>query len=88
LVLAEGEVDALGVVVATSVLDGEGVASEPLDRILLCVVLGDSQRFELVREEQVAKPRREGGEAVIVACCGGLLPPQFFNLLAGVIAAL
>jgi hypothetical protein len=31
LVQAEGEVEALGVVVATSVLDGEGVASEPLE---------------------------------------------------------
>jgi hypothetical protein len=51
LVQAEGEVEALGVVVATNVLDGEGVASEPLDRVLLRVVLGDSQRFELVREE-------------------------------------
>jgi hypothetical protein len=34
------------------------------------------------------KPRREGGEAVIVACSGGLLPPQLFNLLKSVIAAL
>jgi hypothetical protein len=31
LVQAEGEVEALGVVVAASVLDGEGVAPEPLD---------------------------------------------------------
>jgi hypothetical protein len=88
LVQAEGEVEALGVVVAASVLDGEGVAPEPLDGILLRVVLGDPQRFELVREEQVAKPRREGGEVVVVACGGGLLPLQFFNLLAGVVAAL
>jgi hypothetical protein len=44
--------------------------------------------FELVREEQVAKPRREGGEAVVVSCCGKLLPPQFFNLLVRVVAAL
>jgi hypothetical protein len=51
LVQAEGEVEELGVVVATSVLDGEGVASEPLDGVLLRVVLGDSQGFELVREE-------------------------------------
>jgi hypothetical protein len=51
LVQAEGEVEALGVVVATSVLNGQGVASEPLDGVLLRVVLGDSQRFELVREE-------------------------------------
>jgi hypothetical protein len=48
LVHAEGEVEALGVVVATSVLDGEGVASEPLDGILLRVVLGDSQRLEFL----------------------------------------
>jgi hypothetical protein len=51
LVQAEGEVQALGVVVAASVLDGEGIAPEPLDGVLLRVVLGDSQRFELVREE-------------------------------------
>jgi hypothetical protein len=88
LVQAEGEVEALGVVVVASVLDGEGIAPEPLDRILLCIVLGDPQRFELVWEEQVAKPRREGGEAVVVACGGGLLPPQLFNLLTGVVAAL
>jgi hypothetical protein len=42
---------ALGVVVAASVLDGEGIAPEPLDGVLLRVVLGDSQGFELVREE-------------------------------------
>jgi hypothetical protein len=51
LVQAELEVEALGVVVSASVLDGEGVAPEPLDGILLHVVLGDSQRFELVWEE-------------------------------------
>jgi hypothetical protein len=57
LVQAEGEVEALGVIVATSVLDGEGVAPEPLDRVLLRVVLGDPRRLELVGEEQVAKSR-------------------------------
>jgi hypothetical protein len=51
LVQTEGEVEALGVIVATSVLDGEGVASEPLDGILFRVVFCDSQRFELVQEE-------------------------------------
>jgi hypothetical protein len=75
LVQAEGEVEALGVVVAIDILDGEGVAPEPLDGVLLRVVLGDSQRFEFVWEEQVAKPRRESGVAVVVACGGGLLPP-------------
>jgi hypothetical protein len=67
LVQAEGEVEALGVVVATSVLDGEGVASEPLHWVLLRVVLGDSQRLEFLWEEEVAKSCREGKEAVVVA---------------------
>jgi hypothetical protein len=88
LVQAKGEVEALGVIVAASVLDGEGVAPEPLQRILLRVVLGDSQRLEFLWEEEVAKSHRAGGEAVVVAYGGGLLPPQFFNLLAGVETAL
>jgi hypothetical protein len=57
LVQAEGEVEALGVAVVASVLDGKGVAPEPLDGILLCIVLGDPQRLEFVGEEQVAKSR-------------------------------
>jgi hypothetical protein len=51
LVQTEGEVEALDVVVATSVLDGEGVAPEPLNGVFLRVVLSDSQRFEFVLEE-------------------------------------
>jgi hypothetical protein len=66
LVQAEGEVEALGVVVAASVLDGEGVTPEPLDGVLLRVVLGDSQMLEFLWEEEVTKLRREGGEAVVV----------------------
>jgi hypothetical protein len=73
LVQTEGEVEALRVVVATSVLDGEGVASESLHWILLRVVLGDPQMFEFLWEKQIAKSCREGGEAVVVACRGGLL---------------
>jgi hypothetical protein len=57
LVQEEGEVEALGVVVAASVLDGEGVAPEPLNGVLLRVVLGDPQRLKLFGEEQVAKSR-------------------------------
>jgi hypothetical protein len=67
LVQTEGEVEALGVVVASSILDGEGVTSEPLYRVLLRVVLGDSQRLEFLWEEKVTKSRREGREAVVVA---------------------
>jgi hypothetical protein len=66
LVQTEGGVEALGVVVASSVLDGEGIASEPLHRIFLHVVLGDSHRLEFLWEEEVAKSRG-GGEAVVVA---------------------
>jgi hypothetical protein len=51
LIQAEGEVEALCVVIATSVFDGEGVASEPLYWILLRVVLGDPQRFEFLWEK-------------------------------------
>jgi hypothetical protein len=59
LVQTEGEVEALGVVVATSVLDGEGIASEPLHRILLRVVLGDSRGLNFSgnsRAEKAGKP--------------------------------
>jgi hypothetical protein len=87
LVQAEGKVEALCIIVATSVFDGEGVASEPLDWVLLHVVLGDPQGFEFLREKQIAKPSREGGEAVVVACRGGLFASNFFNYKAGIIDA-
>jgi hypothetical protein len=47
LVQTEGEVEALGVIVAARVLDGEGVAPEPLNGILLRVVLGDPRGLNL-----------------------------------------
>jgi hypothetical protein len=72
LIQAEGEVEALRVIIATSIFDGEGIASEPLYWILLRVILGDPQRFEFLREKYIAKPCRESGEVVVVACRGGL----------------
>jgi hypothetical protein len=48
LVQTEREVEALCVVVATSFLDEEGVASEPLYWILLRIVLGDPYRLEFL----------------------------------------
>jgi hypothetical protein len=51
LVQAKREVEALRVVVATSVLDGEGIAPEQLYWVLLCVVLGDPQRLEFLWEQ-------------------------------------
>jgi hypothetical protein len=44
-----------------------------MDWVLLRVVLGDPQRFEFLWEKQVAKSSGKGGEAVVVACSGGLL---------------
>jgi hypothetical protein len=87
LIQAERKVEALRVIISTSVFDREGVAFEPLYWILLHVVLGDPQRFEFFREKLVANPCREGGEAVVVAFRGGLLASLFFNFLAGVEAA-
>jgi hypothetical protein len=50
LVQTEREVEALRIIVATSILDGEGVASEPLYWILLRIILGDPQRLEFLWE--------------------------------------
>jgi hypothetical protein len=87
LVQTEREVEALRVVVATNILDGEDVAFEPLYWIFLRIVLGDPQRLEFLWEEQIAKSGREGGEAVILACRGGFLASDFFNSAAGIVAA-
>jgi hypothetical protein len=54
---------------------------------LLRVILGDPQGFEFLREKQIAKPSREGGEAIVVAYRGGLFASKFFNSSAGIIAA-
>jgi hypothetical protein len=86
LVQAEREVEALRVVVSTSVLDGEGVASEPLFWISLRIVLGDPQRLEFLWERQIAKSSREGGEAVVLACRGGFIASNFFDSAAGIVA--
>jgi hypothetical protein len=87
LVQAEREVEALRVVVTTNILDGEGVASDPLYWILLRIVLGDPQRLEFFWEKQIAKLSREGGEAVVLSCRGGFLASNFFNSAAGIIAS-
>jgi hypothetical protein len=87
LVQTKGKVKALCVVVATSIFDGEGVVSKPLDWVLLRIVLSDPQRFEFLWEKQIAKSSREGGEAVVIASCGGLLASYFFNSAAGIVVA-
>jgi hypothetical protein len=87
LVQAEGEVEALCVVVATSVLDGEGVAPKPLYWVLLRVVLGDPQSLEFLWEQEIAKSSREGGEAVVLACRGGFPAPNFLDSVTCIVAA-
>jgi hypothetical protein len=54
---------------------------------LLRIVLGDPQRLEFLWEKQIAKSSREGGEAVVFACCGGFVALNFFDSAAGIIAA-
>jgi hypothetical protein len=51
LVQTEGKVEALCFIVATNIFDGEGIAYEPLDWVLLRVVLSDPQRFEFIWEK-------------------------------------
>jgi hypothetical protein len=51
LIQTERKVEALCVIISTSVFDGEGVASEPLYWILLRVILVDPQWFEFLREK-------------------------------------
>jgi hypothetical protein len=58
-----------------------------LNWVLLLVVLGDPQRFEFPWEKKIAKSSGEGGEAVVVACRGGLFGPYFFDSAASIIAA-
>jgi hypothetical protein len=70
LVQTEGKVEALRVVVATSIFNGESIASE----------------LEFLWEKQIAKSSREGGEAVVLACHVGFLASNFYNSAAGVIA--
>jgi hypothetical protein len=67
------EVEALHVVVATHVFNGQGIAPEPLNWVLFHIVLGDPERFEFLGEKQIAKPCRVGGKVVAIADFGSLL---------------
>jgi hypothetical protein len=73
VVQTEGEVEVLRVIVATSVFDGQGITPEPLNWVLLRVVLGDSETFEFLGKVQITKPCEVGGEVVAVADFGSLL---------------
>jgi hypothetical protein len=41
-------VEALRVIITTSIFDGQGIAPEPLNWVLLHVILGDPERFEFL----------------------------------------
>jgi hypothetical protein len=63
------------------------MAPKPLDKVLLHVVLGDLERFEFLRKEQVAKSCRVGGEAIAVAGFSSLLgATDLVDHVAGVVA--
>jgi hypothetical protein len=85
LVQVEGEIETLRVVVATRVLNGQGVARKPLYWVLLRVVLGDPQMLEFLWEQQIAKSSREGGEAIVLAC--GFVASNFLDSATGIVAA-
>jgi hypothetical protein len=87
LIQTEGEEEALGVVIATSIFYGHGIAPEPLDWILLRVVLGDPKRFEFLKKKQVVKSCRVGGEAIVVTCFSSLFTADLVDPVAGVVAA-
>jgi hypothetical protein len=55
---------------------------------LLRVILGDPERLEFLREEQIAKSSGIGGEAAIVACFCSLFATNLINLVASIIAAM
>jgi hypothetical protein len=63
LVQTEGEVETLRVVVPTIIFNGQGISPEPVNWVLLHVVLGDSERPQFLGEKQIAKSWRVGREA-------------------------
>jgi hypothetical protein len=80
--------EALGVVVATSIFDGQGITPKPLYWVLLLVILRDSERFEFLRKKQVAKSCRIGGEAVAVSCFSGHFIEDLVDPVESVVAAM
>jgi hypothetical protein len=88
MVQRKWEAEALRVVIATSVFNGQGITPKPLNWVLLCVVLGDPERFEFLGKEQITKSCRVGGEAITVADFSSLLSAtDLIDLVVGVVAA-
>jgi hypothetical protein len=55
--------------------------------VLLCIILGNPKRLELLLEMQVAKSSGEGGEVVVVTCLRSLFAMSLFNSVAGIVAS-
>jgi hypothetical protein len=71
--------------VSTSIFNGQGITPKSLNWVLFCVVLGDSERLEFLREKQIVKSCRVGGEAV--ADFGSLLGVvDLVDPMAGIVA--
>jgi hypothetical protein len=66
--------------------DGQGIAPEPLNWVLFCVVLGDLERFEFLRKQQITKSCRICGEALVVVDFGNLLSAaDIIDPVAGIV---
>jgi hypothetical protein len=76
------KVDDLGDVGAPCDFNGRGVATQPLLRSLLAVVLGDDDRLETLRVLIAAEPSRESWE--MVAAVSNFSLDFFTNLAPGV----
>jgi hypothetical protein len=60
------ELECLGGVGSALYLDGDGVAMNSLARVLLAVVLGDADWFEILRVRPIGNVGGEHGEAVTI----------------------
>jgi hypothetical protein len=60
------EIECLGGVGSPGDLDGNGVASNPLERILLAVILGDPDWFKILGVGFLNDVGGEDGEAVVI----------------------
>jgi hypothetical protein len=76
------KVECLGGVGSARYLDGDGVATNPLARVLLVVVLGDADWFEVLGVRPVGDVGGECGEAVTIisiAISVGSVPSPCLN---------
>jgi hypothetical protein len=88
LIQAQGEEEALVIVIATSVFNGQGIAPEPLYWVLFRVVLRDPERFEFLRKKQVAKSCRIVGKLSLSLASVAFFTTDVVDLVASVVVAM